>query len=232
MVDRYALDINSDLLSKQFNLSVAESFDPMYNCAPSQMLPVTTVDQPEMIQNFQWGLISAFANNKKLSPKLFNIDFKQVVTKPATMRQLTSHRCVIYATGFFLWKPISKKSLSPYYFQYGNGKAFRIGGIWENYESMEGETFNTFQMITTDSSVDLVSYQDTIPLILNKDNGDRWLHSEETPDTLAAFYTDSVDQDFVIHPVSPAIRDLRNNDRKLLEPVNPTDQHGNYTLFG
>lgn len=232
MVDRYALTVPVHILKKTFDVEVPASYQPFYNGAPTRSLPVSTLDDPKNVQFFHWGLIATFSNNKKLSPRLFNTDFQQTLGKPSLSRQLLKNRCVIYASGFYLWKPISKKGISPYYFHYGDTEVFPIAGIWENYESMEGTRHNAFQMITTQSPDALSSYQDDLPLILSKDHGRKWMDAEASLEDLSLFYTDSASTEFQIHSVSPAIRDIHVDSPKLIEPIKPADQHGNYTLFG
>ncbi len=232
MVDRYAIHSDSKKLAAHYNISTEVDLPPKYNCAPTHSLPITTLSEPGKIQLFHWGLIAAFSNNKRLSTRLFNSDFQQTLSKPSIVKQLKVNRCLIYATGFYLWKPISKKNVSPYYVHYPNHEPFVIAGIWENYESMEGQNHNTFQMITTGSPSGLATYQEDVPLILGKDDGKLWLNAEVTPEELAMHYTDSFPQGFSIHPVSPAIQNPNVDDPNLIRPIKPTDQHGNYTLFG
>ena len=233
MVDRYAIGLSSDQLSDTLTLSVKEKFSSSFNCAPSKYLPVSTGQNPKTVQLFRWGLISGFSNNKVLSPKLFNSDFHEILNKPSGRKNLQSNRCIIYATGFYLWKPITKKKSSPYYFSIPNAEIIFIAGVWEEGESISGEKENTFVMVTAPSPSKYSEFQENLPLILNSDMGSSWMNSETSLDQLALTYTDQFEKfEMSSHPVSPAIQEIKNDDHKLILPIKATDQYGNYTLFG
>ena len=81
MIDRYVLSNHKEVLEKYFNAAFKDEFVPRYNAAPTQKLPVITLDHLSRFQYFKWGFIANWANNKRMSPKLFNIDTETLLKK-------------------------------------------------------------------------------------------------------------------------------------------------------
>ncbi len=232
MIDRYVIDADKKLLSQMYGLTIPDEFQITYNAAPTKSLPVSTMQNPKTVVFFKWGLISILSNNKKLSPKLFNLPYHQAISKPSHIKSLESSRCIIWATGFYAWKPISKNKTSPYYIYAEDGKPFGIAGIWEEYESLEGKAASSFMMITSTASTEIQSYQEDMPMILSVENCEKWLSSDLSIGDISDSIRDNSIPHLKIHPVSPAIRNIELDSQQLIKPGNPTDQHGNYTLFG
>ena len=233
MIDRYTLIASTEQLRSAFDfLENMSSFDNQYNAAPSKKMPVTTLEKPNQVQWLQWGFMSSFSNNKKMSPKLFNADIVQSVSKPSTKKSLSKNRCAIYATGFFLWKLVSKKTLTPYYVHLRSGQPFVIGGFWEEKDEFVEKSEDSFMMLTRSASNDLKEYQEDMPFIVPKNKVIEWLHPEFEIDQSLDWLDLDYNEPFSIYPVSPAINQVELNDERLIRRTLPADQHGNYTLFG
>ncbi|MFY0685653.1 MAG: SOS response-associated peptidase [Cyclobacteriaceae bacterium] len=231
MIDRYTIKCDSSELEQAFQLDHFDNWSIRYNAAPTQLLPVSTQNNPKAVQLFTWGLMSRLANNKKLSPKLFNLPLESALTKPSYKKTMTSRRCIIYADGFYVWKPISKKKLIPYYAHTADGSPFSMAGIWEEKDEFDDQSTQTFMLISVPSSRDIAPYQSDMPLILDSQQKNAWL-SQNTD--IQQFQNYSANQSFnlAIHPVSPLIANVEVDHVDLIKPTNPSDQHGNYTLFG
>lgn len=62
MCGRYTLFIGQDGLEARFDATFAESFQPSYNCAPGQDLPVISNADPDRIASMHWGLTPEWAD--------------------------------------------------------------------------------------------------------------------------------------------------------------------------
>jgi len=233
MIDRYTITENKETVSSFFKIILNEDFKPKYNCAPSQLLPVITNQYPSKWQYFRWGIMADLSNNKKMVPKLFNIDAVAAISKSAEKKELMNHRCIIPASGFYIWKQIGKKKVIPYYFFYEAGKLLKIGGIWEAGNEFSEQNISSFRMVTQLANQMLFNYQEDMPLILNDQDADKWLASTATEEEIRQIINrKNTHPNLAVHPVSPEIFQTKIDHAKLIKPSVPSDQYGNYTLFG
>ena len=233
MIDRYTFVQDREKLKYSFDyLQEVPEITPAYNAAPASRQPVTTMDQPGTVRFFQWGFISVLSNNKKMSPRLFNTDIISGLSKPSIKKNLILKKCLIYATGLFLWRLVGKKTLTPYYLHPADDRIFTIGGFWEERDEFVEDSQDSFMMLTRPAEPDLSPYQEDMPLIIPAGREIQWLNADFDP-TEALIWADAPSGiSWIIYPVSPAITRLDRNDPQLIQRTPPADQHGNYTLFG
>jgi len=233
MIERYTPTLDSQSLKQTFKtLEEVTDFDPTYNASPSQLLPITTAKEPDKTALMQWGFISILSNNKKMSAKLFNTDIQQIHTKPSLRKSLAKNRCVIYADGFYVWKQVAKKTASPYYIHPSSKLPFCIGGYWEEQDEYVESSQDSFMLFTAPATQTVSDYQEDMPFIIPEDKLETWLSPELEIESVTDWISESDPFSLSIHAVSPAINNPSINDARLIQPSNPTDQHGNYTLFG
>lgn len=231
MYDRYTIGTSPEVLISDLGIKNVEEYSPTYNAAPTQKLPIVTNKRSDTIQLFNWGLFSKLSNNKAMSPRLFNLSAQALLTKSMHKKSLLECRCLIPADGFYSWKQIAKKQQVPYYFHPNDQKPFFIAGIWEEYEDMDGSTSQSFNMVTVPSWDPLTSFQDDIPAMLTIDQSKAWLSSYSSKNDLSSILEKKYPVDLSYYTVSPLINNLKVSDQSLIEPSQPADQHGNYTLF-
>ncbi len=70
MCGRYTIIARAEEIEKRFNIEVPEFYEPRYNAAPSQVLPVITNQSPEGLSFFRWGLIPFWAKDKSIGYKM------------------------------------------------------------------------------------------------------------------------------------------------------------------
>ena len=231
MIDRYTLSTGKEILEKYFNASFLNEFIPRYNAGPTQDLPVITLDNTAHFQYFKWGLISNWANNKKMSPKLFNLDTETLSKKASHQKSLKSHRCLIPIDGFYVWKPFAKKKSIPYFISRTDKKPLAIAGIWEEKDDFNEKANHTFIMITQNSDEMMTPYQENMPLCLGEKEIASWMNADTSAPEIQEMIKDTRSWPLTAHPVSPLIANLEKDMPSLIEHSQPSDQHGNYTLF-
>ena len=231
MIDRYTLSTDKEILEKHFNASFLNEFIPRYNAGPTQDLPVITLDNTAHFQYFKWGLISNWANNKKMSPKLFNLDTETLSKKASHQKSLKSHRCLIPVDGFYVWKPFAKKKSIPYFVSRTDKKPLAIAGIWEEKDDFNEKANHTFIMITQNSDEMMTPYQENMPLCLGENEIACWMNADTLAPEIQEIIKDTHSWPLTAHPVSPLIANLEKDMPSLIEHSQPSDQHGNYTLF-
>lgn len=231
MYDRLTVGISDSDLKAHFKLEMYEAFKPTFNAAPTQKLPVIINTKPKEIQLFTWGLISKLSNNKTISPRLYNLPTQTALSKTIYSKPIAENRCVILVDGFYSWKQMGKKQLVPHFVYSNEREPFCIAGIWEEYEDFDGVVSRSFNMLTRRSEEPLNTIQEDVPAILDTDNVEIWLSTYTKQEDIELLLEKYHKINLNYHPVSPLISNLKIYDQSLIEPTQPSDQHGNYTLF-
>ena len=185
MCGRYALHANPDVVALQFGLAAALDFAPRYNIAPASNILVVRNDRASLAH---WGLRGRFIN---LRAETVQSKFRQ------------SGRCLVPASGFYEWKQEGRRK-QPYYFFPQHETLFGFAALWEK---------GTCSLITTDANAQLRSIHDRMPLILDKDQYQKWLAGDE------GLLTSIPETEIAAHPVSMAVNQAANDSPALLEPV-------------
>ena len=233
MYDRYTIYSSADVISKTMMVDVPEGYEPSYNSAPTQLLPVITSENRRGISFFHWGLMAKWSNNKSsISAKSINLIAEKAFQKPGYKRQIQTHRCVVPINGFYAWKRVSKKQLVPYYFFSTQVPLLGIAGLWEEFEDIDGMVSHSFIILMVPSSPTLIEFESEMPAILDPNECIAWLDTDDLMENEKLIESISIKHaSLTSHPVSPEIKDVDNNKSTLIESVPASDQMGNYTLF-
>jgi putative SOS response-associated peptidase YedK len=232
MCGRYSLSKSKIELEERYQAELLVDFKPRYNIAPTQLLPVITADSPKGFSFFYWGITPDFGQNKPVSQKLINARSETVQEKISFKSSFQKRRCIIPTDGFFEWKKLGKKTKIPYRFTLVSEELFSFAGIWEEYETVSGETQHTFLILTTAPN-DLVSeVHDRMPAILNKDQEKKWLDKYSSEEELTKLLQPFPSESMLSYTVSPLVNSVQNDSPAIIRRTSPMDQFGNYTLFG
>jgi putative SOS response-associated peptidase YedK len=231
MCGRYTLVKKAEEVAKRFKVEVGTHYKPRYNAAPTQLLPVITSSAPEGLSWFYWGLIPAWSKNKAISQKLINARAETVDSKASFRNALKQRRCLIPADGFFEWKSVSKKGKIPYRITLMNEALFSFAGLWEEYEDDEGDTVQTFTILTTTANSTLENIHERMPVILSRENEGLWLKKEADPEQLQQVLQPYDRDQTRYYTVSSLVNQATLDDPSVIAPAPAADQFGNYTLF-
>lgn len=231
MCGRYTLVKKAEEVAKRFKVEVSTHYKPRYNAAPTQLLPVITSDAPEGLSWFYWGLIPAWSKDKAISHKLINARAETVEDKASFRTALKQRRCLIPADGFFEWKPVSKKGKIPYRITLMNEVLFSFAGLWEEYEDDEGDTVQTFTIITTQANSTLENIHDRMPVILSREAESLWLDKTTSPEKLKEVLKPYDRDQTRFYTVSSRVNQASLDEPSVIAPAPAADQFGNYTLF-
>ena len=232
MFNRYTIGLTPEEFSKRFSVDTPAHYRPRFNAAPSQLLPVITASAERGISWFFWGLPPQRSRQKPVSEKFTCRRAAELTTRPALRRHLLSHRCEIPADGFYVWKPLGKKTLVPYLVRLPDNEAFTIAGVWEEFESETGEMQHTFTVVTHATTGDLANLTDQAPLLLTAHAAQVWGGWHRPEKDILEVLNNYAQPEMRFHPVSPAIEDARLDTSALTAATPPADQFGNLTLFG
>jgi putative SOS response-associated peptidase YedK len=178
MCGRYRLSRRKQIVEEYFDsVSATEGWNPRYNIAPTQPVPVIRQNAKEPVRElslFRWGLVQRWAKDSSVAAKMINARSETASTKPAFLETLKFRRCLVPADGFYEWRKTGKAK-QPYCFEINDGELFAFAGIWDRWKDAIDKSLETFSILTTIPNVVTSSVHDRMPVILNPDNYDLWL---------------------------------------------------------
>jgi putative SOS response-associated peptidase YedK len=192
---------------------------PSYNIAPSQDVVTVTDVGGRQLFSCRWGFIPAWAKDPSIGNKLINARSETVSTKPAFRHAFKTHRCLVVANGFYEWENRGGKKF-PVYIRLKSKEPFAFAGLFNVWESSEGDTICTCVIITTQANDLIQSIHERMPVILPKDKEDSWLDpNNEDKQQLLSVLAPYSSQEMEFYPVSPSMNSPAYDSPENIRPA-------------
>ncbi|WP_302081411.1 SOS response-associated peptidase [Salinibaculum rarum] len=239
MCGRYSLFTPPEDIEARFGATFTESFQPRYNAAPSQSLPVITDASPERIDTKEWGFVPPWADSRS-DFGFINARAETVTEKPTFRDAVTQSsrdgfrmgRCLVPADGFYEWVDDGSEN-QPYRVTLADDEPFAMAGLWAEWQPPQTQTgldafsggdgsdtspdvVETFTIVTTEPNEFVADLHHRMAVILDGDERDRWLTGAAEE---ATALLDPYDGEMRAYPVSTAVNDPSNDSPALVEPV-------------
>lgn len=233
MCGRFTLFSKLNSLLQQLAIEAAVEYEPRYNIAPTQEVPVFHYNDhgDRDVRFMRWGLIPSWAKDKSIASRMINARSETVATKPAFRSAFKRRRCLVPADGYYEWLRDGKKKI-PYLIQTSDKQPFAMAGLWESWHnnSENGSAIESFTIITTTSNDATSFVHDRMPVILHADALDTWLDPdmadrETLEDLLVPFDSDSTQ----LTQVSSHVNSVKNDDPTCIVEV--TDPPASQSLL-
>lgn len=209
-------------LAAAFQVDSVPPQTPRYNIAPSQQLAAVlqTSDHPDrQLRSLRWGLLPRWAKDPSLGHKLINARSETVAEKPSFRSAFKHRRCLIPADGFYEWQRLNGKK-QPYYFCLTDRQPFGFAGLWEEWQSPEGQPVQTCTILTTVANAVLATVHDRMPVILVPDTYDTWLDPDnEDVVELQTYLQPYPAEDMHSYPVSSWVNNPSHEAAACIEPM-------------
>ena len=141
MCGRYTLFTPESELESRFGVAFGDGFEPSYNCAPGEDLPVVTTENPDRATRMTWGLTPSWADE---SFDLINARAETVREKRSFADAYESRRCLVPADGFYEWVDEGDGGgTRPYRVAFEDDRPFAMAGIYERWTPPKPETTQT-----------------------------------------------------------------------------------------
>jgi putative SOS response-associated peptidase YedK len=217
MCGRFALYSSGETIAAAFDLSEVPELLPHYNIAPSQPVAVIrTSPNGRELALLKWGLVPAWAKDKKLAP--INAKAETAADKPMFRTAFRQRRCLIPADGYYEWQARGTKK-QPYFFGPKDGLPFAFAGLWESREG-DGEKLETCALLTTQANELAAEVHDRMPVILPPAAYGRWLDPDnQDVAALQALLRPYSAQGWFARPVSTLVNNPRNDDPRCIQGV-------------
>ncbi|CAA9306173.1 MAG: hypothetical protein AVDCRST_MAG56-5885 [uncultured Cytophagales bacterium] len=228
MCERYSFALPKDKTARRYGVKVPFPLEAHYNISPGTLAPVIRDGSANVLSRAEWGTAGPPGKNGKPG--------KLVVARPLgpllgteAGDAVLSRRCLVPADGFYAWRQVNKRSRVPYRVTLKWNLPFAFAGVWAEEGEEGGEKKVTFSVLTAAANELLLPFGTQMPLLLPLDEEKSWLGDGADLHRLAGLSFPA--GQMKMFSVSPQLNRKELNSPALIEPVQATDQFGNYMLF-
>ncbi|MBK7762347.1 MAG: SOS response-associated peptidase [Bacteroidetes bacterium] len=234
MCGRYVQVSKLEIVEKRFNVTAEtpELFTPNFNIGAGTQAMVITCEEPRKIQWFQFGYSPPWAKKQMYllnaraegdANKENQLHFTGglgILQKPAFREAIRHKRCLVIADCFY--EGSKEDGLNkPYVVYVRERKPIAFAGLystWQNHET--GEIKNTFAIITTwpNELMHKIGHHRS-PVILPQSAESIWLKQDAPLSYITPLLHPYPSQYLNAYPVSSAVKNLKNNDKGLVQPI-------------
>lgn len=221
MCGRFTLTLSAAQIEARFGVPMPACYKPRYNIAPTQeILALISDTQGRRIENFRWGLIPHWAKDPKIAQKLINARAETLWEKPSFRDAVTRRRCLIIANGFYEWRLTPHGKKIPVYVHLKSKEPFGFAGLWESWQSPEGQTLKTCTIITTEPNALIKPFHNRMPVIVPKEFEELWIDpSPKARAELERLLRPYRAEELELFDVSSAVNSPANDGPECIVPI-------------
>ena len=188
---------------------------PAYNIAPTQPGWVLVSSAPGQATAYEmrWGIIPPWGKDAKVGYSTFNARVETASTKPVFRAAWKSRRCLIPASGYYEW-PGTGKDKQAHYIHATSGPLLMFAGLWERWTPHDGESVDTYTIVTMDAVDDMLQLHSRTPVMLPPDLHRDWMEADA--EQAMAIALASPIPELLWHSVDKAVGNVRNQGKGLI----------------
>jgi len=233
MCGRFVQAASPTMLADHFDvdeLALDEPPMPSWNVAPrAEVLTIVDKDAARRLGRMRWGLVPSWAEDPGVGDRMINARAETLLEKPAFRTALERRRCIVPADGFYEWERIGSRT-QPVYIHDRSGAPLAFAGLWAVWRdpaTPDAPWLRSCTVVTTGANAMIAAVHDRMPVMLARDEWDRWLDRDMTDgEAVADLLRPAPDDLLELWPVSPRVNSARVDDERLIEREDPL------TLFG
>ena len=176
-------------------------------------------DGKRYMKQMRWGLIPSWAKDPAIGNRMINARVETLAEKPAFRAALKKRRCIIPADGFYEWQKLGKVK-QPVRIILKSREPFGFAGLWEHWQSPEGEEVLSCTIITTEANTLLKAVHERMPAILTRDDEPAWLNpNAQDPEKLLSLLKQYPPDQMDFYPVSRDVNSPAVDKASNIEPL-------------
>jgi putative SOS response-associated peptidase YedK len=197
-----------------------------YNVAPGDDVLAVTTDREGAPRGelLRWGLVPSWAKCPDTGLKMINARVETVAERPAYRRAFERYRCLIIADGFYEWRSMPAGPKQPFHIARDDGGLFSFAGLWSIWPAPDGGKLRSCAILTTAANSAIAPLHDRMPVILAPDAEAAWLDTSTPREHLSEILAGLAPAGTVLHAVSSAVNDARNDGPECLTPATESGQ--------
>ena len=226
MCGRFTLHTEKELLARSFEVDLdgIGTLAPSYNVAPGQLiLTVRQRAEGRVGERMKWGLVPRWSRPLEKLPSMINARVETIATRPAYREAFRERRCLVLADGFYEWQSLDRKlPATPHWISLASGGPFAMAGIWERWrDGSNAEPLVSCSIVTAPANRAVAMIHPRMPVILPRERAFAWIDPklDGRPRELAELLEPVPAEALRAHAVSPDVNTPRNDEAKLIEPV-------------
>ena len=222
---RINLWMSSAELAGVFELFREPEWLPRYNLGPMQQILSIRMHPKgvRLAEPVQWGLVPGWTKFPINGPPLNNARCETVATKRSFCDSFKKRRCLIPANGFYEWKRLDNKTKQPWNIFRNDGQPLAMAGIWDHWETPDGDTLESCAVITTEANPFMSQIHDRMPVILAREDWPLWLDPQVTdPAEIMRMLVPCPDEWLSGNPVSSRVNQVSHDSPDCILPVKET----------
>ncbi|TGY88382.1 SOS response-associated peptidase [Marinicauda algicola] len=215
MCGRYVITYTLDELRQIFGTEDRPNFEPTWNAAPTDALPVVRrgKDAEPHLSLVRWGLVPHWKADGPSYKDPINARAETAAEKPMFRQALSRRRALVPANGFYEWRK-EGEAKEPWYITRTDGAPLVFAGLWERWG--EGDAaLDSFAILTTEANADIRAIHHRCPVLVGPEDFTRWLDPETDPGPLL---TPPPDATLAARRVSKKVNNVRNDGPDLIVP--------------
>jgi len=219
MCGRYSLICTDDLGNRFRVYEPTIGCRSRFNVAPSQTMPVVVQREQTELVPMEWGLLLHWAKDPAKARRPINARAETLVERPMFRGLIKHNRCLVPASGFYEWKKDGGHKV-PYYLRLKDEEIFAFAGLYDVWHDLDGAALATYTLITTAANEVVAPIHDRMPVILNREDEDRWIGGGTlAPGDLSRLLAPYPDRDIEAYPVSTRVNTPTADDPSLIAPL-------------
>lgn len=220
MCGRFTTTVDLEEIKRVFKLTEAsEAYQPSYNTAPGQDVPIILQDSSRKLIMSRWGLVPFWAKDPGIGRNLINARAESLAEKPSFRQAFKNRRCLIPADSFFEWSKKANRK-TPYRCIRSDEGLLALAGLWELWSPTPDTLLHSCTIITVPANPLLQSLHDRMPAILDWAHVDTWLDPQvQDYHRLAPLLKPYPGNDLQLYPVSPLVNSALHNTPQVIVPL-------------
>ncbi len=165
-----------------------------------------------------WGLLPSWSKSEQ-GNRPINARAETLFEKPMFKNAIARRRCLIPADGFYEWQR-SAGGKQPWHIGMIDGATFAFGGLWEYWATEGKPPVLSCAIIVTDANELVRKLHERMPLIIAREDWERWLDPELTDEKeIEQMLKPYPADEMRAYPVSTRVNNAKNDDPGLIEPL-------------
>lgn len=216
MCGRFALNTSEAELRAHFLIKNSFVFKPKYNIAPTQIIPVVTLDsvgKPQLVF-MHWGFIPTW--QKTTLTEYSNARIETIEEKPTFKQAFLQKRCLIPASGFYEWQLIHQRK-HPFFIYLKTQPLFAMAGIWNM--AIDSGFLPTCAILTQASQKNskIAEMNERMPVIISASKYQTWLQPRGHLAQLARCF--NTESEIGFFPVSSQVNSPKFEHPACMRPL-------------
>lgn len=233
MCGRFVRTSSLDEVVAAFGAIGRDGLAASFNVAPTTSVYAIRHDETGLVvEPMSWGLIPFWAKDASRASNAINARAETLTERPSFRHLVERHRCVMPMNGYYEWDTVhATKGVSKQPFlvsprrggRLDHGSMFAAASLWSTWVDPHDEqkTVHSVAMVTTEASGQLAAIHHRMPVLLSDEEMDEWL--DPTVGLPTWISAERSGQEVEIVAVSKRVNSVRNNDDRLLDPIDGVD---------